>query len=248
MTVSVCPAIATLPVRGDCSVFTPTVIFTVPLPVPAVGETPSQIALDVALQPQLPPLTVTANDSPVAGDVRVAGEMVNAQLLDAACVTVKSWPAMLIVPLRCAPGFGATTTFTAPEPVPVLAPLNVSHAALLNDIHAQADPVVTETVVVSPAAGELRTVGERPKVQAVLAAWVTENVWPAMVMVPVRWAPVLPATTTVTAPLPVPVAPDVTISQLTLLAAFHAHALVVVTATLVVSPIDGALCVVGEIE
>src|SRR5687767_11173319 len=238
----------TLPVRAVVSEFALTVTLTVPSPVPPLGSTLSQIELDVAVQLHEDPVTETGIVSPVEGDVRVVGVMVNAQLLDAACVTVKSWPAMLTVPLRCAPGFGATTTFTAPDPVPVLAPLNVSHGALLNDIHAQVDPVATDTAVVSPAAGELRTVGEMPKVQAVLAAWVTVKVWPAMVMVPVRWAPVLPATTTLTAPLPVPVAPDITISQLTLLAAFHAHALVVVTATLVDSPIDGALSVVGEIE
>jgi hypothetical protein len=120
---------------------------------------------------------------------------------------------MLIVPLRCAPAFGATTTFTAPLPVPELAPLNVSQAALLNDIQAQLDPVVTDTEVVSPAAGELRTVGATPKVHAVVAACVTVSVSPPMVTVPVRCPPVLPATTIETLPLPVPEAPAVTISQ-----------------------------------
>lgn len=155
---------------------------------------------------------------------------------------------MLIVPLRCAPPFGATTTLTAPLPVPELAPPKVSQAALLNDVQAQPVAVVTDTDVVSPAAGELRIVGVRPKVHAVVAACVTVSVSPPMVTVPVRCAPVLPATTTVTVPSPVPEAPAVTISQFALLAAVQAQVLVVVTATGMVSPIEGEFLVDGEIE
>ena len=62
------------------------------------------------------------------------------------------------------------------------------------------------------------------------AAWVTAKVWPAMVIVPLRWAPVLAATATLTLPLPVPVAPALTVSQAALLVALQAQVLPAVTA------------------
>ena len=152
------------------------------------------------------------------------------------------------MPVRCAvPVFAATTTLTLPLPVPVPLPPTVSQAALLNVLQAHADPVVIATAVVSPAAGEVRTVGAIPKEHAVLAACVTEKGWPAIVMVPVRLlALVFPATTTETLPLPVPEPPDRMISQFAWLDAVQAQVLLVVTATAVVSPIDGELRVAGE--
>ena len=50
-----------------------------------------------------------------------------------------------------------------------------------------------------------------------------------------------------TGPLPVPAAPDVTISHGALLTAVHAHAAVVVTLTVPVPAVDGTLCEVGAI-
>ena len=66
----------------------------------------------------------------------------------------------------------------------------------------------------------------------------TVNVVPAIVMVPL-WVPVvvLAAALKATVPLPVPLAPDVTVSQdVLLLAAVHAHVAPAVTATLPVLP------------
>jgi len=51
-----------------------------------------------------------------------------------------------------------------------------------------------------------------------------------------------------TAPLPVPAVPDVTVSHAALLLAVHAQAAVVVTATVPVPAVAGAVWVVGEIE
>ncbi len=79
------------------------------------------------------------------------------------------------------------------------------------------------------------------------AAWVTVKVWPAMVIVPLRWAPVLAATATLTLPLPVPVAPLLTVSHVALLVALQAQVLPAVTATLVASPAAGEVRVVGAI-
>jgi hypothetical protein len=55
-----------------------------------------------------------------------------------------------------------------------------------------------------------------------LPGCVTLKVWPAIATVPVRWAdPLLAAALTVVDPLPVPVAPVVTVSQVALLVALQ---------------------------
>jgi hypothetical protein len=64
------------------------------------------------------------------------------------------------VPVRCAPVFAAIATVTVPLPVPAAPALMVSHDALLVAFQAQVLPAVTLTLVVSPAAGELRVAGE----------------------------------------------------------------------------------------
>ena len=63
------------------------------------------------------------------------------------------------------------------------------------------------------------------------------NVWLAIVIVPLRAAPVFAATVKPTDPLPVPLAPDVTVIQDALLTAFQVHVLTdVVTAIGVPAP------------
>src|SRR5262245_50662678 len=78
-----------------------------------------------------------------------------------------------------------------------------------------------------------------------LAAWLTVTVWPATVSVPVR-VPLAAATLNVTAPLPVPLAPDVTVMKSDWLAAVQAHEASVVTLTVNVPPPVGALTDVGD--
>ena len=79
------------------------------------------------------------------------------------------------------------------------------------------------------------------------AACVTVKVCPPIVTVPVRKASVaLIATLSATAPLPVPVAPAVTVIQAALLAAVHAHPVVPVTATDTGPPVALALWLVGD--
>ena len=73
------------------------------------------------------------------------------------------------------------------------------------------------------------------------AAWLTVNVWPAMVIVPVRAAPVLAATVKATVPLPLPLAPLVTVSHDAVLAAVHAQPVGLVTDTLAAWPAATAL-------
>jgi hypothetical protein len=76
----------------------------------------------------------------------------------------------------------------------------------------------------------------------------TVNVCPAIVSVPLRADPVFAATLTPTEPLPVPAAPDVIESQDALLAAVHAQALPVVTATEPVFAFALTFWLCGEIE
>jgi hypothetical protein len=64
----------------------------------------------------------------------------------------------------------------------------------------------------------------------------TVNVSPAIVSVPLRAAPVLAVTLNSTDPLPLPLAPDVMLIHVALVAAVHPHPLVVDTATGVPAP------------
>jgi hypothetical protein len=74
-TVSVRPAIVMVPVRDDDAVFAATAIETLPLPEPA--EPAVTVSHDAAPEVfhahPLPAVTVTVNDSPAAGELRVAG-------------------------------------------------------------------------------------------------------------------------------------------------------------------------------
>jgi len=79
------------------------------------------------------------------------------------------------------------------------------------------------------------------------ASWLTVNVWPAIVNVPVRAAPVFAAALIVTMPLPMPVGLSVTESQPTLVAAVQEQAESASTATVLVPPPVGTLVTVGWI-
>ena len=85
----------------------------------------------------------------------------------------------------------------------------VSHESLDVAVQLHPAPALTVTMPVVAAgnarveeAGEIETVHGAP-------AWLTVNVWPPMVSVPVRATPVLAVTPYVTTPSPVPLAPDV---------------------------------------
>jgi hypothetical protein len=62
------------------------------------------------------------------------------------------------------------------------------------------------------------------------------NVWPAMVSVPLRAAPVFAATVNATDPPPLPLAPDVMVIHDSLLVAVHVQPLAVETATGLAAP------------
>ena len=105
----------------------------------------------------------------------------------ALCTTEKAVPAIVIVPVRDpVPVFAATEYPTGPLPVPLDPDVIVIHVALLVAVHVQVDAAaVTPTdPVVAPAPGAA-LVGDSVKVHAT-PAWFTVNVWPAIVIVPVR--------------------------------------------------------------
>ena len=81
------------------------------------------------------------------------------------------------------------------------------------------------------------------------AAWVTVNVAPAIVNVPVRIdAAGFAATSNVTEPLPDPVAPPVSVIHAALLAAVHAQPVAAVTLLLPLPAAAVTDCVAGEID
>jgi hypothetical protein len=146
--------------RCAVPVFAATTTLTLALPV-LPDPTLSHAALLVVVQAQvLPAVTATVTDSPAAGELRLLGAIPNVQGRPS-CVTVNVWPAMVIVPVRCAvPVFAATMMPTVPLPVPVAPEPIVNHAALLVVLQAQVLPAVTPIATGSPAAGEVRLVGE----------------------------------------------------------------------------------------
>jgi hypothetical protein len=79
----------------------------------------------------------------------------------AAWLTVTIWPATVIVPLRAEPVvFAATVKLAEPSP-DIEAPLVIAiQPALLTAVHAQLDPVVTDTLALSPVDVAETLVGE----------------------------------------------------------------------------------------
>ena len=151
---------------------------------------------------------------------------------------------MTIVPDRAPAMLGSTRNSTVPLPLPPLAPaVIVIHPEGLATVHAQPDGADTAIDPVPPNAVSDALVGLSAYVHgggggggggggAAAADCVTVKVRPAIVNTPLRSAPVFAAAVKPTEPLPVPAAPDVTVSQAgALLTAVHAHVAVVVTPT-----------------
>jgi hypothetical protein len=133
---------------------------------------------------------------------------------------------MVSVPLRCDPfGFPVALKLTVPLPLPLAPLVIVSHeVALLTAVHAQPPAAVTAVEPVAPPNAMEALVGAIAYVQ-VAAACVTVNVCPPTVNVPLRCdAFGLAVALKLTAPLPLPLAPLVIVSQdVSLLTAVHAQ-------------------------
>jgi hypothetical protein len=142
--------------------------------------------------------------------------------------------------------FAAALRVTVPLPVPLDPAVTVTQLASLVAVHAQPVIVVTATLPVPPAAAKACVDGEMLNAQ-LAPACVTVKLWPEIVNVALRAAEVVfAAALKVTVPLPVPLDPPVTVTQLAPLVAVHAQPVIVVTATLPVPPAAATACVDGE--
>lgn len=162
---------------------------------------------------------------------------------------MKVEPAIVRVPVRLeATGFAATLNPAVPLPDPVAPLVTVIHESLLAAVHGQ--PVAAVTLLLPVPADAVKDWlagvmdGEHDA-----AAWVTVNVAPAIVRVPVRVdATVFPPTLNPTVPLPDPDAPLVTVIHAALLAAVHGQPVATVTPLLPVPPDAANDCPVGVMD
>jgi len=147
VTVNVAPAIVSVPVRLDATVFAATLKPTVPLPEPVAPlVNVIQAALLAAVHAH-PVAAVTLLLPVPAAAVKdcVVGEIAGEQPA-AACVTVNVAPAIVSVPVRLVVTvFAATSNVTDPLPDPVAPPVTVIQAALLAAV--QLHPVAAETAL-----------------------------------------------------------------------------------------------------
>ena len=153
---------------------------------------------------------------------------------------------MVNVPVRAAPVLAAMVKFTLPAPLPPAPEVIVSHVALLAAVHGHPLAVDTATGVPVPLGAPIDCdVGLIEYVHDV-AAWLMVKVWPPIVAVPVRAVPVLAAALNLAVPLPLPLAPAVTVIQAALLVVVHVHPVAADTATLIpVAPAAGTDWLVG---
>ena len=94
-------------------------------------------------------MTLIVRVPPAASTVKFNGDTSNVQPGD--CVTVKTCPAMVAVPVRDGPLVGATVTVTLPVPDPPAGPTEIQ-SALLAAVHGQPALDVMATLWVPPDA------------------------------------------------------------------------------------------------
>jgi hypothetical protein len=123
-------------------------------------------------------------------------------------VTVKTWPAIVSVPVRDGPVVGATVTLTVPVDVPDIGATE-AQLTLLEAVHGQPAPAVTVTTVEPPAAPAEYVNGVIENVQP--SDCVTLKCNPAIVTVPVRGGPVVDTILNATDAEPLPFAVDTSI-------------------------------------
>ena len=176
-------------------------------------------------------VTATEPCAPLAATEAPVGAMAAVQTTPA-CVTVNVSPPAVIVPVRDDRlVLAATLKFTVPSPDPLEPDVMVSHDVEVDAVHEQPVRVSMLTVPLVAAAGTEAVTGAMAKVQA-WPACVTVKVWPAIVIVPLLdEVDGLAVTLYATWPLPLPLAPPVTVIQDAPLAAVQAHPDAAVTPT-----------------
>jgi hypothetical protein len=185
----------------------------------------------------------TCANGVAAGDARVTSHTVAVE----ACVTVNGWPAIVRVVERSVdPEFGDALNDTVPVPVPEAPPVTVSHAALLEAVHAQPAPEATVTLPDPPVVPSACEVADSVGAHGT-AACVTVTVCPAIVSVATRLSgPELAVALNETVPGPAPDAPAVTVSHAALLLAVHAQPAAALTVTLAEDAVGANAAVVVD--
>lgn len=142
------------------------------------------------------------------------------------------WPPIVSVPcLDCTVVLAATEYEIVPLPLPLDPAVTISHeGASLDAVHAQPAGAVMDVDPVDPAEGLDALTGVNENVHP-SAACVTVYVWFAIVSVPWRdCTPVFAEAAKVTVPLPLPLAPALTLNQdVALLTAVHVQPAAAVT-------------------
>jgi hypothetical protein len=162
--VKVWPPTEIVPVRLDRLWLAATLYATVPSPVPLP---PDVIEIHVADAEafHVHPFNVSTLTVPLvapAGTDVLTGERLKVHVCPA-CVTVKVWPAIVMVPLRVdVPGLAATEYATCPFPLPFAPLVTVTHDVLLLAVHAQPLAAVTATFPVVAADPTFAPTGEMP--------------------------------------------------------------------------------------
>jgi hypothetical protein len=126
--------------------------------------------------------------------------------------------------------------------LPLVAVVTVSHDALLDAVHAQ--PEAVDSVVLPDAPAAETDADVVPSAYAHPEAWLSVNVAPPIVSVPLRAGPVFAAYEYESVPLPD--APAPVVSHVALLAPFHAHPVCVVMPTEPAPEADAALADAGD--
>ena len=143
------------------------------------------------------------------------------------CVTLKLCPAIVSVPVReLVLLLAAALNATVPLPLPLAPPVTVSQdVLLLTPVHAHPAGDVTPVEPVPPACRHRAARRAESVNVQLMPGCVTLKLCPAMVSVPVREVVLLlAAALNATVPLPLPLAPPVTVSQdVLLLTPVHAH-------------------------
>jgi hypothetical protein len=214
--VKVRPATVNVPVRCDELVLFATVNPTLPFPVPSAAVViviHEVLLVDDHAQPAVVVIDVEPA-APAAGADRLAGEIAY-EHVPAAWLTVNVCPPIVSVPCRvCVCALPAAEYPIVPLPLPLDPEMTVSHdGALLLAVQAHPAGALTAVDPVAPFAAIEVLTGVSVNVQP-SAAWLTVKVWPAIVSVPCRVC-VTPfaAAANVTVPLPLPLAPVLTLSQ-----------------------------------